>query len=243
MATLTGKVAIITGAASGQGAAEAMLFAREGAKVVVADLSPGGAGVAKDLGENAIFVQHDVSNAASWRTVVDAAISAFGSVNVLINNAGVYVAASLQDTNEELMNKHIRVNQVGTFLGMKAVTEPMKAAGGGSIVNVCSILGLRGFPGEFAYSASKWAIRGMTKCAASDLASLQIRVNAINPGVVDTPMLSSLTASQLAERKALIPLGRLAQPEDIAEVAAFLASDAARYLTGSEITVDGGISV
>jgi 3alpha(or 20beta)-hydroxysteroid dehydrogenase len=238
-----GKVAIITGGASGQGAAEARHFVQEGAQVVIADLNEAGATLAAELGTSAIFVRHDVASAQSWAEVVKSCLSAFGLLNVLINNAGIYVTGSLQATDEALMDKHIRVNQIGAFLGMKAAVEPMTAAGGGSIVNTSSVLGMRGFPGEFAYSTTKWALRGMTKCAAADLAPHKIRVNSIHPGVVDTPMLASNTAAELEMRRKLVPLGRFASAEEIAHVAGFLASDASSYITGSEVTVDGGISL
>jgi len=243
MTMLDGKVAIITGAASGQGEAEARLFVSRGAKVVVADLDHKGAEIAAGLGRSATFMNLNVALPEAWAATVREALARFGRLDVLIYNAGIYKNGSLQATDQSLMERHIQVNQMGVFFGMKAVIEAMTAAGGGSIVNVASILGMRGFPGEFAYSATKWAVRGMTKTAAADLAKLNIRVNAILPGLIDTPMLKSNTAEELEFRMKLIPLAHFGKPQEVAELAAFLASDASSYITGSEMAIDGGVSL
>lgn len=240
---LEGKVAIITGAARGQGEAEARLFVAEGAKVVLTDLSAEGARLAEQLGDRAIFVEHDVSDGDAWDDVVRKGIAAFGRIDVLVNNAGIYVPRPVQDTDAALMDRHYRVNQLGVFLGMKAVVGAMTAAGGGSIVNISSQAGLSGHPGMVAYTSTKWAVRGMTKSAAADLASLKIRVNSVHPGVIDTPMLDGNSAETLASFAAAIPLGRFGTADEVASLVAFLASDAASYITGSEVGVTGGIGL
>jgi 3alpha(or 20beta)-hydroxysteroid dehydrogenase len=238
---LAGKVAIITGAARGQGAAAARLLARRGAFVVLTDISAEGSGLAAEIGSHAQFVQHDVSSEESWRSTVSRVIETRDRVDILINNAAIYRPASFLDTDTAALEAHYRVNQLGVFLGMRAVFSPMIAQGSGSIVNVSSEAGLRGHPNMFAYSATKWAVRGMTRCAAADLAKHGIRVNSIHPGIIDTPMLSANDAQTMELFRSLIPLGRLGRSEEVAELVAFLASDAASYITGAEIGIDGGI--
>ena len=237
---LQGKVAIITGAASGQGAAEAKLFAAHGAKVVIADVNPAGRAIAAELGESALFLHHDVSDEAGWTSVVSHTLDKFGRVDILINNAGVYKPGSLSETDRGLWDLHYRINQLGPFLGMRAVAPAMVKGGGGSIINVSSRAGLGKVPGVFAYASTKWALRGMSQLAALDYAPLGIRVNAIYPGIIDTPMLGENTAEQLEIYKSMIPMRRMGRPEEIAQVALFLASDAASYVTGADISVDGG---
>jgi 3alpha(or 20beta)-hydroxysteroid dehydrogenase len=241
MSQLAGKVAIITGAARGQGAAHARLFASEGARLVLTDVSTDGELLVRELGANARFVKHDVSDEQGWRGVVAAATESFGRLDVLINNAGIYRPATLRDTDTALWDIHYRINQLGVFLGMRAVTEAMVRSGGGAIVNVSSGAGLRNLPGMFAYATSKWAVRGMSKLAASELAPFKIRVNSIHPGLIDTPMLAGNTPEQLQMMKNLIPMGRLGRPEEVAKLVLFLASDASGYITGAEVTVDGGV--
>jgi 3alpha(or 20beta)-hydroxysteroid dehydrogenase len=243
MAILEKRVAIVTGAAQGQGAAEAHLFAAEGARLVLTDIDEAGKGVADSIGAQAIFVQHDVSSAQGWRTVVKTALASFGRIDILVNNAGVYKPGALQDTDEALVDFHYRVNQLGVFLGMKAVIEPMTNAGGGSIVNISSGAGLSGYPGQFAYGATKWAVRGMTKAAALDLARFSIRVNSVHPGGIDTPMLATNSHEKLENIKTMIPLGRFGTSDEIAQVVLFLASNASSYMTGAEVAVTGGLGI
>ncbi|MGF6901402.1 SDR family NAD(P)-dependent oxidoreductase [Paraburkholderia sp. GAS348] len=240
MARLEGKVAIITGAASGQGAAEARLFVAEGARVVVADILEAGARVAAELGEAAFFVKHDVADQGSWERVISETLGRFGRLDILINNAAMFDPKPLMQTEPAELDTHYRVNQLGVFLGMRAVVEPMKSSGGGSIVNISSVSGLRALPGQFAYASTKWAVRGMTGCAAVELAPLGIRVNSVYPGLIDTPMLAGNSPETNAFYAKMVPLGRMAKPGEVAEAVAFLASDAASYMTGAEIAVDAG---
>lgn len=246
MGALDGKVAIITGAARGQGAAEARLFAERGAKVMLTDvLDDEGKQVATEIGDAAAYMRLDVTSEQSWKDVVAATVDQFGKVNVLINNAGIISpVAETHKTSLETYRKIIDVNQVGVFLGMKEVVEPMKAAGGGSIVNIASIDGLIGMYGATAYCASKFAVRGMTKVAAIELGKYGIRVNSIHPGGVKTKILddTGLTQDQAAEAFKAIPLGRISQPEEMATLAAYLASDDSSYSTGSEFIADGGLT-
>jgi len=240
---LEGKFAIITGAARGQGADEARRFVAEGARVVLTDLLPSGADLAAELGSAAIFIQHDVANEAQWRSVVDTALEKFGRIDILVNNAGIFTPAMLEDTTAESFDRHYRVNQYGPFLGMKAVLEPMKAAGGGSIVNISSVAGMRGFPGMIAYAGSKWALRGMTKCVAREVAPFKIRVNSIHPGLVDTPMLNDHDPEALKQFEAAVPLGRMATTADIVEIVVYLAGDLSSNMTGAELVTDGGLGL
>jgi 3alpha(or 20beta)-hydroxysteroid dehydrogenase len=238
---LQGKVAIVTGAASGQGAAEARLLASEGAKVVLTDISENGRAVAAALGDNALFVGHDVSKEADWVRVIDQTLARFGRLDVLVNNAGVYKPASLRNTDVALWDLHYRVNQLSVFLGMRAASEPMANIGGGSIINVSSKAGMSKGPNMFAYGSSKWAVRGMSQLAAVDYAPLGIRVNAIYPGIIDTPMLAENSPEQLAVYKSMIPMKRMGTPDEVAQVVLFLASNLSSYVTGAEIGIDGGL--
>jgi len=237
------KVAIITGAARGQGEREARRFVAEGARVVLTDVSEQGAVIAEQLGDAAIFVRHDVSEEDQWRHVVEAAQASFGRIDVLVNNAGIFHPNSIIEQSKGDFDLHYRVNQLGAFLGTKAVVEAMKQAGGGSIVNISSVAGVRGYPGMIAYAGTKWAVRGMTKCAARELAPFRIRVNSVHPGLVDTPMLEDFTPEALEQFEAAVPLGRKGTTDDVTEIVAFLASDLSSYLTGAEIVVDGGLGL
>jgi 3alpha(or 20beta)-hydroxysteroid dehydrogenase len=245
MSNLNGKVALITGAARGQGAAEARLFAQRGAKVMLCDiLDSEGQAVAAEIGANAAYLRLDVTSEASWQAAVTAAVSKFGKLNVLVNNAGIVKVTALADCPLEEYMQVIQVNQIGVFLGMKTVAPAMKQAGGGSIVNISSIDGLIGMTGGTAYCASKFAVRGMTKVAALELGKDGIRVNSIHPGGILTPMITGagLDAQTAGEIFGRVPLQRIGQPEEIATLAAYLASDDASYSTGSEFIADGGLT-
>lgn len=243
MGTLDGKVAIVTGAARGQGAAEARLFVSEGAKVMVTDVLPEGEGVAGALGDLAAFSLHDVSSAADWERVVRATTQRFGRLDILVNNAAIYKMRSLLDTTDDEFDQITRINQRGPFLGMRTAAPAMRASGGGSIINISSGAGLRGVRNMLAYAATKWALRGMTKCAALELAADRIRVNSIHPGVIETPMLDHNPAAFNQAMVRATPIGRIGQPDDIARMALYLASDAASFITGAEFAVDGGGTV
>jgi 3alpha(or 20beta)-hydroxysteroid dehydrogenase len=245
MSNLNGKVALITGAARGQGAAEARLFAQRGAKVMLCDiLDSEGQAVAAEIGANAAYLHLDVTSEASWQAAVKAAVGKFGKLNVLVNNAGIVKVTDLADCPLDEYMQVIQVNQVGVFLGMKTVVPAMKQAGGGSIVNISSIDGLIGMTGGTAYCASKFAVRGMTKVAALELGKHGIRVNSIHPGGILTPMITGagLDAQTAGEIFGRVPLQRIGQPEEIATLAAYLASDDASYSTGSEFIADGGLT-
>ncbi|OMC34583.1 3-alpha-hydroxysteroid dehydrogenase [Mycobacterium sp. GA-1841] len=240
---LSGKVAIITGAARGQGEAEARLFAELGAKVVLTDLlAADGERVAASIGAAARFVRHDVGNEHDWRTVVDTAVHEFGRVDALVNNAAICKVVPLAEQDTAGFEQMLRVNLIGAFLGMQAVTDPMKAAGGGSIVNISSQAGVQGLAGYTAYGASKWGLRGMSKVAAIELGPLGIRVNTVYPGMIDTPMIAHLEVERGLGGHPGAPLTRVGTPEEVADVVAFLASEASSYITGADLTVDGGAS-
>jgi 3alpha(or 20beta)-hydroxysteroid dehydrogenase len=244
MPRLQNKIIIITGGARGQGAAEARLFVREGARVIITDvLEAQGAQLARELGQdNAVFVRHDVSSETDWQKALETA-AALGGLHGLMNNAGIYQPATLMETDAALFERHMRINQLGVFLGMKAVVPLMERSGGGAIVNISSVAGLRGSPGAIAYSATKWAVRGMTKAAAIELAPRGIRVNSIHPGPIDTPMLDVRTAEQNARRLEAVPMKRRGTPEEVADLALFLLSDESRYITGAEVAIDGGATL
>ena len=246
MGALDGKVALITGAARGQGAAEARLFVERGAKVMMTDvLDDEGAQVAAEIGDSAAYMRLDVTSEQGWKDVVAATVEKFGKLNVLINNAGIITPAKeVHETSLEDYRKVIDINQIGVFLGMREVVEPMKKADGGSIVNISSIDGLTGMYGASAYCASKFAVRGMTKVAALELGKYGIRVNSLHPGGVKTKILDDiyLTEAQAEEAFKASPLGRIGKSEEMATLAAYLASDDASYSTGSEFVADGGLT-
>ena len=244
MGRLDSKVAIVTGGAQGQGAAISRAFVAEGAKVVIADIAKeAGQALADELGESTHFVHHDVSDAAAWATLVEDANSRFGPVNVLANNAGILRFGDIERMPVEEVELLWRVNQLGCFLGMQAVTRTMRKNGGGSIINASSVEGLAGMPSCTAYAATKWAIRGMTKCAAMELGPKGIRVNSVHPGMIDTPMTRVHGGDAAMEYGASkVPLRRVGYPEDVAPLYVFLASDEAAYINGAEISVDGGVT-
>jgi 3alpha(or 20beta)-hydroxysteroid dehydrogenase len=243
MGRLDGKVAIITGGARGQGEAEVRLFAAEGAKVVVSDvLVDAGKALAASLGDAAVFLRHDVSREEDWEAAVNVATERFGGLDVLVNNAGILHSATIAKHTLADYERVVAVNQVGVFLGTRAAIEPMTQRGGGSIVNTSSGAGLRATKYSFAYAATKYAVTGMTACAALELARNGIRVNSIHPGIIDTPMVASDDPEAMARLVRATPLRRAGQPEDIANVALFLASDESSYMTGAHVAVDGGIT-
>jgi len=242
---LGGKVALVTGAASGQGAAEARLFASEGAAVAVADIDePGGRAVAEELGERGLFVPLDVADELQWAAAVEQTVGAFGGLDILVNNAGIgFPPRRIED---ELPAEHDRVlatNLRGVYLGMRAAVAPMTARGGGSIVNISSIDGLVGVAGMTTYAASKFAVTGMTRTAALELGRRGIRVNSVHPGVIETPLVRTAPPEVLERLQRLLdhqPIPRMGRPEEVAHLALFLASDESSYCTGAQFVVDGG---
>lgn len=246
MTDLTGKVALVTGAARGQGAAEAILFAERGAKVMVCDvLDDEGKKLAAEIGDSAAYMRLDVTKEQDWEAAVAATVKKFGKLNVLVNNAGIItVPKVLAETSTADYQKVIDVNQLGVFMGMRSVAGAMKDAGGGSIINISSIDGLVGMYGAAAYVASKFAVRGMTKVAALEMGRDNIRVNSIHPGGVATKILddTGLTQDEAGEVFKSVPLGRIGQPREMATLAAYLASDDSSYSTGSEFVADGGMT-
>jgi 3alpha(or 20beta)-hydroxysteroid dehydrogenase len=236
------KTAIVTGAAGGIGSATTALFASTGATVIALDRSfTGISEQAVDAG-HVLSASFDVSSEADWDSIRHMVSQRFGHINALVNNAAVFNPVPFLEESVAGMQRVAEVNQIGTFLGMRAAVSLMPADGG-AIVNICSTGGLRGFSGAFAYSTSKWAIRGMTKVAARELAGRKIRVNAVHPGLVDTPMLGENSGENLAKMIAAVPLNRLARPEEIARLVMFLASPGSEYITGSEFTIDGGQTI
>ena len=217
LADLSGKVAIITGGGRGQGEAEARLFASLGARVVVTDiLEDEGQEVAAAIGDSARFTRHDVGSADGWAEAVAFACNEFGRLDVLVNNAAICAVAPIVDQSVDEFEQMLRVNLVGPFLGIKAVVEPMKAAGGGSIVNISSQAGLQGLAGYGAYGSSKWGLRGVTKVASIELGQYGIRVNTVYPGMIDTPMIAHLNVRRRPGGHPGSPLNRVGAPEEVA---------------------------
>lgn len=248
MRRVENKVAIVTGAAGGIGASVARALAREGAKVILADVSDqAGQQVANACGADAHYLHHDVVSEGDWQKLVAEAEERFGPVSILVNNAGIVRYGMIEVHAEEDFRRVIDVNQIGVFLGMKSVIGSMKRAGGGSIVNMSSAAGIVGAANAVAYTASKFAVRGMTKVAAIELAADNIRVNSVHPGMILTPMSSMPDVS--AESEAVIqkmlddtPAGRWGKPDEIANIVLMLASDEASFATGAEFVVDGGLT-
>jgi 3alpha(or 20beta)-hydroxysteroid dehydrogenase len=241
---LHGKVAVISGAARGQGAAVAQRFVAEGARVLLCDVDDdAGRYLAAQLGDNAWYRRLDVADESAWAAMVGEVDQAFGRLDVLVNNAGVISFSPLVDTTLAEYEHVIRINQIGTFLGMRETVPIMKRAGCGSIVNVSSVDGLAGMPWLTAYAASKFAIRGMTKVAAAELGPHGVRVNSVHPGALDPAMGATalggmpIDLSLLGDR---VPLGRAGQAEEVANLVLFLASDESSYCTGGEFVADGG---
>ena len=239
MGRVDGKVALITGGAGakGMGAASARMLVAEGAKVVIGDiLDEDGAALAEELGDAVRYVHLDVTSGEDWKNAVDTAVQTFGKLNVLVNNAGVVQVAPLKTADITRFQKVIDVNLTGAMRGIQASIEPMIAAGGGSIINISSIEGMRGAVWAHAYTASKWGLRGLTKSAALELASDNIRVNSIHPGFIRTGM-----TKHLPDDIVTAPMGRPGKPEEVATFVVFLASDESSFSTGSEYVVDGGL--
>ena len=250
MGRVDGKVAIVTGAAGGQGSAEAKLLAKEGAKVVATDLNEDGAKevadeINKQYGDVAIGLKHDVTSEKDWETVVEQAVSRFGSLDVLVNNAGIGGEEgfkSIEDYDYDSWQKFMKVNADSQYLGTKKAYPKMKDAGKGSIINISSMAGLVGGAAGSQYSASKGAIRLFSKATAIELAPYKIRVNSVHPGFIDTAMVSVVTEDEEATQNAMqgIPLQEIGTPDDVAYAVLFLASDESKYITGTEVVVDGG---
>jgi 3alpha(or 20beta)-hydroxysteroid dehydrogenase len=241
---LQGKVALISGGARGMGGAEARLFVSEGAKVVIGDvLVDEGKALAGELGDAARFVELDVTDEASWQAAVSAATAEFGGLDVLVNNAGIWKIMPIAMMSAEDFMEVVKVNQLGVFLGMKAAIPAMSTKGG-SMVNISSVAGLAGAIGQVAYGGTKWAVRGMTKTAAIELAGVGIRVNSIHPGLIDTQMLQTVRdwGVEAEDLLAGVPQGRFGRAEEVAKLALFLASDDSSHCTGGEFTVDGGMT-
>jgi len=241
---LQNKVALISGGARGMGAAEARMFAREGAKVVIGDvLDAEGQQVEAEINEiggECVFIHLDVTQESEWQRAVETAVTQFGKLDVLVNNAGIVRRTSIEDTSAEEWDLVMDVNAKGVFLGTKAAIPEMRKAGGGSIVNISSISGMVASSG--AYNASKGAVRIFTKSAAIQYAKEGIRVNSVHPGSIDTPMAENrLTNPELQrEAEASHPMGRTGQPDEVAYGVLFLASDESSFMTGSELVIDGG---
>lgn len=242
MGRVDNKVALITGAAQGMGETHARLLLKEGAKVIITDLNAEkGEALAAELGENAFFVKHDVTNEEEWKNAVEEGEKKFGPINVLVNNAGISVSKSFQDTSLDDYMKIININQVSVFLGMKHTQPSMVKAGGGSMINISSINGL--VSGAVGYTDSKFAVRGITKAGAIQFAHDNIRVNSVHPGVIETPMVTEGDSYEVIKEYAkMIPIGRMAQPEEVSNLILFLASDESVYSTGSEFIIDGGLT-
>jgi 3alpha(or 20beta)-hydroxysteroid dehydrogenase len=241
--TLSGKVMVLTGAAGGQGRIAAGIFAAAGARLVLTDCDDSGINVAKAIGPRAIFLRQDIRQRKEWDAVIAAAVSEFGSVDVLINNAAIAGRDDVVSLTPERLHGYFDVNVMGALNGMQAVLPVMRERGGGAIVNICSISALHSTSGLAGYGISKWALRGLSRYAASEFAAHKIRVNLVLPGAVNVSMIKDGAAS--AGKSAFadqVPLKRLASPEEIARTVLFLASDDASYVTGAELAVDGGIS-
>ncbi len=236
---LEGKVAIITGAARGQGAAHARLFVAEGAKVLLTDvMDDDGQAVAAELGPSAAYCHLDVSAQPDWEAAVGEAGSRFGGVDVLVNNAAIHHVRALEHEDPEVFERFLRINLTGAFLGIQTVLPAMRSRGGGSIINVSSTAGIKGYYGHGAYAASKWGLRGLTKVAAIELGPDRIRVNSVHPGPIRTAMMPQ-DEDSMTRYKGL-PLGRYGEPEEVSELICFLACEASSFITGTEHVIDGG---
>ena len=243
---LENKVALISGGARGMGATEAKLFAQEGAKVVIGDLlEEEGRRVEAEINESGgecLYMRLDVTSESEWQTVMAATLARFRTLDVLVNNAGIFRTEGVGETTEELWDQVMEINAKGVFLGTKYAIPAMRKSGGGSIINISSRLGLVGSTGSAAYAASKGAVRLFTKSTAIQYAKDGIRANSVHPGLIETPMTAGWLADEadIKAHSATYPLGRIGQPEDIAYAVLFLASDESSFMTGSELVIDGG---
>lgn len=241
MLKLDGKIAVVSGAGSGMGVAHVRTLAERGARVVGFDITAGeGPELVEELGpDRLLFLPGDVTSRDDWARVIGVCDEHFGAPSVLVNNAGIFRPNRVDNASEADYRKVIGINQTGTFLGMQAVVPAMRRGGGGSIINICSTSGLIAFTDNFAYTASKWAVRGMTRAAALELVADNIRVNTVCPGETDTPMIRDSDDPGTAQAPETFAFGRWAQPEEISAAVAFLASDQSSYVTGTDIVVDG----
>ena len=248
MGQLDGRAAIVTGGASGIGAACARTLAREGARVLITDLDPAGESLAGEIG--GLFLRHDVTDEAGWPAVIQAAEERFGGLHVMVANAGIGVMATIVEMSLADWRRQMAVNVDGVFLSVKHAIPAMERAGGGSIIIMSSVAGLRGSAGLAGYSATKGAVRLFAKSAALECAQAgnRVRVNSVHPGVIDTPIWDKLPTGGNAKfdpnaiAAEQVPIGEAGQPEDIANGVLYLASDAARHVTGSELVIDGGMT-
>jgi len=235
---LEGKVALITGAARGQGAAHGRVLAAAGARVVLGDiLDDEGQALATEIGDAAIYVHLDVTSRSDWALAVAEAKDRFGKIDILVNNAGIGFSATVEETSPEDWDRVLGINLTGPWAGIQAVLPDLKSAGGGSIINISSVDGLMGMPTLHAYVASKFALRGITKSLAAELGAFNIRVNSVHPGYVDTPMVRDIG---MLPEDMYIPLARGAMPEEISYLILYLASDESAFVTGAEFVIDGG---
>ncbi|MFJ6700450.1 glucose 1-dehydrogenase [Streptomyces sp. NPDC091272] len=238
---LTGRTVVVTGGARGLGAEAARQAVAAGANVVITDvLDEEGAATAAELGERARFQHHDVTSEEDWARVTAYAVAEFGGVDGLVNNAGISTGQFLADESVEHFRKVLDINLTGVFIGMKSVIPAMREAGGGSIVNISSAAGLMGLPLTAGYGASKWGVRGLTKIGAVELGTARIRVNSVHPGMTYTPMTAAVGIRQGEGNYPNTPMGRVGEAHEIAGAVVFLLSDAASYVTGAELAVDGG---
>lgn len=250
MGRLTGKVALITGAGNGQGASEAYLFAKEGAKVIATDIQFDKVKavteqINKDFPESTIALKHDVSSEEEWKHVVEAGVEKFGLITVLVNNAGILAMQPFMEVTYDIWKKAIDINAWSQFAGIKAVVPYMREAGSGSIINIGSLASIIAAGGFNPYTASKGAIEALTRSAALELGPDNIRVNSVHPGGIDTQMTRDTYTTKEAKQaiENAVPVKRLGQPEEVAKLVLFLASDDSSYVTGTEQIIDGGISI
>ena len=239
---ISGKIALITGGARGQGRQEAERFAAEGATVYITDvLDDVGAAAADELGDAVAFLHHDVTSEDDWAAVIAGIIEQHGRIEILVNNAGIFSMTAALDTSIEAWNQMVAINQTGVFLGIRDVGRVMCEQGSGSIINISSIAGLAGVGRAHAYAATKWAVRGMSKSAAIEFAAHGVRVNSVHPGIIDTDMLREF-GGNIERITESIPMGRTASADEVANVVLFLASEEASYCSGHEFVVDGAMN-